>query len=89
MDHEGEVALSVVRLLVLAVESLEIYLWREALVLSLLEILTDRLDWGGEAVTLRLETYEESLARAWVNFDCLYHLGVENETDLIGEEIEL
>ena len=89
MDHEGEVALPVVRLLILAVESNKVYRWREALVLSLLEILTDRLDRGGETVTLRLETYEESLARARVNFDCLYHFGVEDETDLIGEKIEL
>ena len=89
MDHEGEVALPVVRLLILAVESNKIYCWREALVLSLLEILTDRLDRGREAVTFRLEAYEESLARARVNFDCLYHFGVENETDLICEEIEL
>jgi len=76
LDHEREVALSVIRLLILAVEGLQIDNWCEALVLSLLEVLRHGLDRGGEAISYWFETDKDSLPCAWVNFDCLCHFGV-------------
>ena len=89
LNHEGEVASVVISFLVFAVEGLQINCWSEALILSLLEVLANGLDRRGEAIGLWFERDEDCLACARVNFYSLLYLGVQDDTDLIGEEVKL